>query len=119
MNLLITGCNGSVGKRIVRLALNRGYIVTGVDFTTLSEELKELIEHKKDNFTYHQIDLGDYDCALEILRTSECQAVIHLAAVRDPKDYKVHTHNRFDSQKVLLSMNSGCYIVMSFYRGIF
>ncbi|EKM78120.1 hypothetical protein AGABI1DRAFT_42376 [Agaricus bisporus var. burnettii JB137-S8] len=101
MNLLITGCNGSVGKRIVRLALNRGYIVTGVDFTILSEELKELIEHKKDNFTYHQIDLGDYDCALEILRTSECQAVIHLAAVRDPKDYKVHTHN----SNVVLSWN--------------
>jgi nucleoside-diphosphate-sugar epimerase len=97
MKLLITGCNGSVGKRIVRLALNRGYIVTGVDLTPLSDELNKLIEHKKDSFTYHQIDLSDYDRVLEILQTSECQAVIHLAALRDPKDYKVQTHNRSGS----------------------
>jgi nucleoside-diphosphate-sugar epimerase len=95
MKLLITGCNGSVGKRIVRLALNRGYTVTGVDLTTPSTELDQLIpQDKKDSFTYYQIDLSNYDRVLDILQTSECEAVIHLAALRDPKDYKVQTHNR-------------------------
>jgi nucleoside-diphosphate-sugar epimerase len=95
MKLLITGCNGSVGRRIVRLALNRGYTVTGVDLTTPSTELDQLIpQDKKDSFTYYQIDLSNYDRVLDILQTSECEAVIHLAALRDPKDYKVQTHNR-------------------------
>lgn len=99
MKLLVTGCNGSVGQRVVRLALNRGYIVTGVDLTPLSEQLKQLIEHKKDTFTFHQIDLKDYDRVLEILQTSNCEAVIHLAALRDPTDYKVQTHNRFGAKR--------------------
>lgn len=84
---------------MVRLALNRGYIVTGVDLTPLSEQLKQLIEHKKDTFTFHQIDLKDYDRVLEILQTSNCEAVIHLAALRDPTDYKVQTHNRFGAKR--------------------
>lgn len=98
MKLLVTGSNGSVGQRVVRLALIRGHIVTGVDITPLPEELKELIGHKQDAFTFKQIDLTDYDRALEVLRTSECEAVIHLAALHNPTDYGVQTHNKFDFQ---------------------
>ncbi|KAF9446306.1 NAD(P)-binding protein [Macrolepiota fuliginosa MF-IS2] len=98
MKLVITGCNGSVGPRIVLLALKRGHTVIGVDLTTVPDELTTL---QKDKFAFHQADLKDYDRALEILRSSACEAVIHLAAFRDPTDYKVQTHN----SNVILSWN--------------
>ncbi|KXN88493.1 dTDP-6-deoxy-L-talose 4-dehydrogenase (NAD(+)) [Leucoagaricus sp. SymC.cos] len=101
MKLVITGCNGSVGQRVVLLALKRGYTVTGGDYATLSEELRSLVQDYQERFTYHQYDLKDYDRVLELLKNSKCEAVIHLAAIRDPSDYKVHTHN----SNVVLSWN--------------
>jgi nucleoside-diphosphate-sugar epimerase len=94
MNLVITGCNGSVGTRVVLLALKRGHTVTGADNTDLSEELKGLVQPYQDRFTFHQEDLKDYDRTLELLQNSGCQGVVHLAAIRNPLDYKVQTHNK-------------------------
>ena len=95
MKLVITGCNGSVGRRVVLLALKRGYIVTGADYATLSEELKSFVQDYQERFTYHQFDLKDYDRVIELFKVSGCEAVIHLAAIRDPSDYGVKTHNTF------------------------
>lgn len=115
MKLAITGCNGSVGKRIVLLALKRGYTVFGLDLTPLSDELAA----HQDKFTFHQIDLKDYHRVLDILQNSECEAVIHLAAFRDPTDYKVQTHNRFGSLFRGFQAVETWGLAMSYYHGTF
>jgi len=94
MKVVITGCNGSVGQRVSLLALKHGHIVVGADHTPLPPELCHLVKEFQDRLSFHQIDLKDYDLTLELLQKSECQAVIHLAGIRDPSDYKVQTHHR-------------------------
>jgi len=94
MKVVITGCNGSVGQRVSLLALKHGHIIVGADHTPLPLELCHLVKEYQDRFTFHQIDLKDYDHTLELLQKSECQAVIHLAGIRTPSDYKVQTHHR-------------------------
>ncbi len=99
MKLIITGCNGRVGKRVVLLALKRGHIVTGIDIAPLSDELVGIIikeNQSGERFTFRQIDLQEYEAIFEALQTSKCEAIIHLAAYPNPTDYKVKTHNRFD-----------------------
>ncbi|KAJ3560298.1 hypothetical protein NP233_g10930 [Leucocoprinus birnbaumii] len=93
MKLVITGCNGSVGVRVVLLALKHGHNVTGVDHTSLSPDLSNFVKDYHARFTFHQIDLKDYDRTLELLQNSKCEAIVHLAAIRNPSDYKVQTHN--------------------------
>ncbi|KAF9446632.1 NAD(P)-binding protein [Macrolepiota fuliginosa MF-IS2] len=100
MKLAITGCNGSVGQRVVLLALKRGHTVIGIDLVPTSDELSTHT-HQNDKFTFHQIDLKDYDRVLEILQRSASEAVVHLAAFRNPTDYQVQTHN----SNVVLSWN--------------
>jgi len=94
MKVVITGCNGSVGQRVSLLALKHAHIVVGADYTPLPLEFYHLVKEYQDRFMFHQIDLKDYDHTLELLQKSECQAVIHLAAIRNPSDYKVQTHHR-------------------------
>ncbi|KAF8227176.1 NAD(P)-binding protein [Tricholoma matsutake] len=90
----ITGCNGNVGKRVVTLALRRGYTVVGVD-------PKPQFGHNWVNsqFTFIHADLADYDTVLKVLE--QCNSVIHLAACSNPGDYKVNLHN----SNVIVSWN--------------
>lgn len=96
MKLAITGCNGRVGTRVVLRALQRGHTVTGIDLTPQSKEFNDILE-----FTFHQVDLRDYDRVLEVLSQCGCEGVIHLAAFPNPTDYKAQTHNA----NVVLSWN--------------
>ncbi|KAJ6607398.1 hypothetical protein B0H10DRAFT_2072165 [Mycena sp. CBHHK59/15] len=84
--IAITGCNGSVGKRAVLLALEQGYHVIGVDLSP-SPTTGEL----GTRFSFLQIDLKDYDATLKALEG--CDAIIHLAAFPRPGDYKAIVHN--------------------------
>ncbi|KAF5382199.1 hypothetical protein D9615_004257 [Tricholomella constricta] len=93
MKIAITGCNGSVGKRVVQLALRRGHTVVGIDHV----ESKETIQHAK--FAFVLADLKHYDAAIKALEG--CDGVVHLAAYRNPGDYEVTTHN----SNVVISWN--------------
>ncbi|KAF5344815.1 hypothetical protein D9756_011086 [Leucocoprinus leucothites] len=101
MKITVTGCNGRVGKRVVLLALKRGHTVTGVDHTAFSEDLHSLIKQYQQQFTFKQIDLQGYEAVLEALQIAQAEAVVHLAAIRDPGDYVVRTHN----SNVVISWN--------------
>ncbi|KAF5349086.1 hypothetical protein D9756_009533 [Leucocoprinus leucothites] len=101
MRITVTGCNGRVGKRVVLLALKRGHTVTGVDHTAFSEDLHSLIKQYQQQFTFKQVDLQGYEAVLEALQTAQAEAVVHLAAIRDPGDYVVRTHN----SNVVISWN--------------
>ncbi|KAF4596508.1 hypothetical protein EYR40_007794 [Pleurotus pulmonarius] len=93
MKIAITGCSGSVGKRVVSFALKLGHTVLGID--------RELPGHtdERAGVVYVKLDLTDYNAALEILKG--CEAVVHLAAFRNPGDYGATTHNN----NVVLSWN--------------
>lgn len=117
MRLVITGCNGRVGKRAVLLALKRGHTVTGIDLTPCSDELAGAIQQDQ-RFTFRQIDLKEYEHVLEALQTSKCEAVVHLAAFPNPNDYKVVTHNWFESGRCLYCDLADCGVATLSYPGI-
>lgn len=87
MKLAVTGCNGSVGRRVVLGALKKGYTVVGIDY----REAPDLELNADANFTFLEVDLRDYDKALEALKGAD--AVVQLAAIRTPEDYVVVAHN--------------------------
>ncbi|TCD64920.1 hypothetical protein EIP91_003456 [Steccherinum ochraceum] len=88
MKLAVTGCNGSVGRRVVIAALTRGWTVVGIDHREVEEDLEFATDP---NFSFLEIDLRDYTKALDALRGAD--AVVQLAAVRTPEDYVVVAHN--------------------------
>ncbi|KAJ3996166.1 NAD(P)-binding protein [Lentinula boryana] len=91
MKIAVTGCNGEVGKRVVKLALQRGHIVVGLDLADKSFTDDLLIIQEASNFTYLQVDLTDYEASLTAI--GGCEGIVHLAALRSPGDYVVETHN--------------------------
>jgi nucleoside-diphosphate-sugar epimerase len=106
MKIAVTGCNGSVGSRVVRLALARGYTVIGIDTARSSS----LVDQETSNtspsgqYTFLEVDLTDYDAALRVLRG--CEAVVQLAGIRHPLDYAVKAHNTFVSRCYLCATQS-------------
>ncbi|TBU50379.1 NAD(P)-binding protein [Dichomitus squalens] len=99
MKLAVTGCNGSVGSRVVLAALEQGHTVVGIDSAQLPDVLKNLPEDQAPRFKFHEADLRDYDIATDLLRG--CEGIVHLAAMRNPGDYHVAAHNT----NVVLSWN--------------
>ncbi|OCH83965.1 NAD(P)-binding protein [Obba rivulosa] len=87
MKLAITGCNGSIGQRVVIAALRSGHDVVGIDLVPLKDY--EYVSNPK--FNFRQIDVRDYEAVLHVLEG--CEAIIHLAGIRSPEDYIVKTHN--------------------------
>ncbi|THH28334.1 hypothetical protein EUX98_g5861 [Antrodiella citrinella] len=87
MKLAVTGCNGSVGQRVVLLGLQKGHTVVGIDH----REVPDLEFNGHPNFTFKEVDLREYDKALEALRGVD--AIVQLAAIRTPEDYVVVAHN--------------------------
>ncbi|KAK1218848.1 hypothetical protein PQX77_018464 [Marasmius sp. AFHP31] len=108
MKIAVTGSNGSVGKRVVALALKRGHTVVGIDIgptPALADDCQEF----QTKFKYTQVDITDYNDTLKALESVE--AVVHLAGLSprnlhrafdhlscpvghpNPKDYVVMAHN--------------------------
>ena len=92
MKLAVTGCNGSVGSRVVLAALSQGHTVLGIDSAAKAPDiLTQLPGEQAARFAFHEADLRDYEVAMRLLRG--CEGVVHLAAIRSPGDYHVDTHN--------------------------
>ncbi|KAI5892579.1 NAD(P)-binding protein [Schizophyllum commune H4-8] len=87
MKIAVTGCNGSVGKRVALLALQRGHQVVGIDLATNAADGFS----QDDRFEYRSADLRDFDVVLRVLEG--CEAIASLAGVPNPTDYKVQAHN--------------------------
>ncbi|ESK98265.1 NAD(P)-binding protein [Moniliophthora roreri MCA 2997] len=90
MKIAITGSNGSVGKRVVALALKQNHLVLGIDIGPTSN-LPPDAEGLKSSFDYKSVDLRSYQDTLAALQG--CEAIIHLAGCPNPTDYVVNTHN--------------------------
>ena len=91
MKLVVTGCNGSVGTRVVLAALAQHHTVVGIDSAPIPNVLSDLFPTRGAAFVFHQDDLTRYETALELLEG--CTGIVHLAAVRTPADYAVVAHN--------------------------
>ncbi|RDX57040.1 NAD(P)-binding protein, partial [Lentinus brumalis] len=90
MKIAVTGCNGSVGTRVVLAALAQGHTVVGIDSAPVPDALTHL-DVDAGRLALHRADLREYDAGLRLLEG--CDAVVHLAAMRTPGDYVVAAHN--------------------------
>lgn len=88
MKIVVTGCNGSVGSAVVRLALKRGHTVLGID---TAEPAGNKQSCSNPAYKFRQLDLRDFTATLEAF--SGYDAVVALAACRNPGDYMATSHN--------------------------
>lgn len=72
--VLVTGCNGTVGRYVSRSLLDAGYSVIG-----LSLEPTSRVSHER--FDYHRIDLTDVDSVAKLVVTRRPDVLVHLAAL--------------------------------------
>ncbi|KAF8591212.1 NAD(P)-binding protein [Ramaria rubella] len=87
LRIVITGCSGSVGCRVVQQALKEGHSVLGVDKALNGNAERQF----HPNLTFVAVDLRDFDATVQVLKG--CDAVIHLAAFPNPGDYEFVVHN--------------------------
>ncbi|KAG1743014.1 NAD(P)-binding protein [Suillus lakei] len=87
MKIAITGCNGGVGRRVVLWVLKEGHTVVGTDCVTA----QDTDFYDNPAFSFHQVDLKDFDLALKVFEG--CDAIIQLAAFAQPMGFKVKVHN--------------------------
>ena len=85
MSILVTGAAGFIGSFVARALIDRGEQVIGVDnlnsyypVSLKKARLKRL--QTQDAFSFHQIDIADFDQLEKITRGAGISAIVHLAA---------------------------------------
>lgn len=94
--VLVTGCNGFIGRKLSEALLNKGYRVLGLS----SSEFRGSI-HK--NFKFIQLDLRESIKVKDIFEKYEISSVIHLAALAHLKNKKEISWNEYYRVNVLAS----------------
>jgi nucleoside-diphosphate-sugar epimerase len=84
-NVLVTGCAGFIGSKISETLLEQGIIVVGVDNLNnyYSPQLKEYRLSKLrqfQDFTFHRLDITNFDSLKELFQQASIDAVMNLAA---------------------------------------
>ncbi|MEB6341991.1 NAD-dependent epimerase [Mammaliicoccus sciuri] len=84
MKILITGTAGFIGSHLSKKLIKQGHEVIGIDnindyydVTIKEDRLKSI---GNENFTFHKINLEDYNSMNEIFKNDKPQVVINLAA---------------------------------------
>ena len=85
MGYLVTGAAGFIGFHVAQRLLSQGEHVVGVDnindyysVALKKDRLAQLARHP--GFTFHQVDLADFNALSQTLRDVKIRKVIHLAA---------------------------------------
>ncbi|HAG61690.1 MAG TPA: hypothetical protein DCL40_02180 [Coxiellaceae bacterium] len=85
MGILVTGCAGFIGHATCLALLNQGKNVIGIDnlndyyaVTLKQDRLDQLVKHK--DFSFHRIDIADYEALDAVFENNDITTVIHLAA---------------------------------------
>lgn len=93
MKVVVTGCTGKVGLRVVLHVLSQGHWVRGLDIAELtgtSDDDQYVKGHER--FSFLRTDLKEYDRVLGTLEGWD--AIIHLAGFPNPSDGIAAAHNR-------------------------
>ena len=88
MKIAITGARGTVGKEVVKAAVDAGHSIIQIDRTESKPESGDNTEHRIADIS------NDYDATVKAFKG--CDAVIHLAAIPNPvdkADSMVHANN--------------------------
>ncbi|AKI03385.1 dTDP-glucose 4,6-dehydratase (plasmid) [Hoeflea sp. IMCC20628] len=81
MRILVTGGAGFIGSAVCRHFVRANHEVINVDKLTYAGNLASLKEvENRENYTFVNADIRDYDKILELMQTSEVDGVMHLAA---------------------------------------
>jgi nucleoside-diphosphate-sugar epimerase len=83
--------SGDIGSETTALALEDGHEVIAFDLTT-PDNISEL-EKSQPKFRYTQGDAQVFESVIQAMRESGCDGVVNLAAIRNPSDYLVKSHN--------------------------
>jgi nucleoside-diphosphate-sugar epimerase len=78
--ILVTGGAGYVGSGLLRVLLKQGYRVVCVDNLMFGGE-SILSLWSEPNFSFHKLDICDYQAFDRVLESEKFDAVIHLAAI--------------------------------------
>ncbi len=75
--ILITGCNGFVGRHLAEHLLGKGAVVFGIDIgeNPWTERL-----------AYVRMDMTNSDKVVEFVKTQQINLIYHLAAIANPRD---------------------------------
>jgi len=76
-HILITGCNGFVGKHLTEHLSGKGARVFGIDIGE---------KPWSDDITYDRIDITDSEKILEFVETYKISSIYHLAGIANPRD---------------------------------
>ena len=103
--VLVTGCAGFIGARVMEMLLEEGYEVVGVDnlnnYYDIQLKLWRLDNLKKyDNFKFYKYDIENYEGLKSVFKLNCPEAVINLAA-------RTGVRYSLENPFVYLSTNSG------------
>ncbi len=83
--ICVTGAAGFIGFHLSRLLLTTGYSVVGIDSMSpyydvrmKHARLRELKKHER--FTFHKLNIAQYETLETVLRESKVTDIVHLAA---------------------------------------
>ncbi len=85
MGILVTGCAGFIGHATCLALLDQEKNVVGIDnlndyyaVSLKQDRLDQLVKHK--DFSFHHIDIADYEALDAVFENNDITTVIHLAA---------------------------------------
>jgi UDP-glucose 4-epimerase len=96
MKIAVTGSSGSIGKAIVKMALEQGHEVVCID------RVKSAEAAENERVFQVQAELSDYDALVNAMKG--CDGLIHMAAIPAPgrhPDHEVHNNNVVGSYNAL------------------
>ena len=85
MKILVTGCAGFIGYHLCNSLLDEGFEILGIDnlndyYDVKLKEARLARLKSRNGFTFHLLDLTNYEKTLAILKKERPDRVIHLAA---------------------------------------